>query len=103
MQIPKKLRVGGFFWRVLESEEAAIAGNCFGETQYGNLTLIIDPTLNPQKRDQTLLHEILHACMWQSGLEKRMRDQSVSEEDVVTALSMQLYQVLKDNKLHFDE
>lgn len=103
MELPKELKIGGFQWSVEEHKDVAHEGNVFGSTHTQSQKFFIEPDLAIQKRDQTLLHEIMHAIWWQSGLGKIYNDKEHKEieENVVHGLSMGLYQVLKDNKLSF--
>lgn len=58
--------------------------------------IFLDPSTTRQKKEQTLLHEILHAISWQSGLVKILNDDKL-EENIINSLSFGLYQVLTDN------
>ena len=97
MKIPKTIKVGGFIWTIQEDEKIATEGSVYGSTHHGKQQIFIDPDISQQKKEQTLLHEIMHTVFWQSGLNFRYRENKDFEEDVVTSLSMGLYQVLKDN------
>lgn len=99
MKIPKKLKIIGFEWQVKESQAIADEGNCFGSTHTQNQIIYLEPKSPLQKKEQVLLHEILHAIWWQQGLGIRFKDKKEIEEEVVTTLSQGLYQVLKDNNL----
>lgn len=103
MKIPKKLRIGGFVWTVEESEKVAAEGNVYGSTHHTKQRFFLEPNENLQKKEQVLLHEVLHAIWHQTGLGKRYASDAEKkmEEEIVHALSMGLYQVIKDNKLHF--
>jgi len=50
--------------------------------------------MSRDKKEQTLLHEMLHACFNEAGFDEQ-------DEDVVNRLGIVLYQVLKDNNLSF--
>jgi Zn-dependent peptidase ImmA (M78 family) len=99
--IPKKLKIGGFIWKVIESKDISYEGNCYGSTHFDSQTIYLNPDIPQQKKTETLLHEIIHACMWQCGLNRTfsIKDKEITEEDVVQPLSMILYQVFKDNGL----
>lgn len=102
MELPKELKIGGFQWTVEEQKDIANESSVFGSTHTQSQKIFIEPGLNIQKRDQTLLHEVMHAIWWQSGLERIFDDRKM-EEKVVHAMAMGLYQVLKDNKLQFHD
>ena len=102
MSLPKKVKIGGFWWKVKINGDIAEEGRCFGSTHYKTQTLYLDPDTTETHQKQVLLHEILHAIVWQVGLEKRFTDKDIiSEENVIGSLSHTLYQVLKENKLDF--
>lgn len=100
MKIPKKIRINGFDWSVEENEKVAIEGNIFGSAHYVKQRIFLDPDESRQKKEQCLLHEVLHVVFWQSGLKTRFEKvQGVTEEEIVQALSFGIYQVLRDNKM----
>lgn len=102
MKVPTKdftLRIGPFDYDVIYSEEVANEENCFGSTHNNEQKIFLEPKRKRQKIEQTLIHEVLHACAFVSGLSYRFgrKDEAPSEEDVVRELSMVFYQVMKDN------
>lgn len=99
MIIPKKLKIIGFEWQIKENQELADEGSCFGSTHIQTQTIYLEPKAPLQKKEQVLIHEILHVLWWQQGLSIRFKDQKNIEEELVTTLSQGLYQVLKDNNL----
>lgn len=103
MEIPKTLKIGGFTWTIEEHQDVAREGNIFGSTHQTSQKFFLEPNLSIQKQQQTILHEILHAVWWQSGLGRIWDgpDKSKDEERIIHALSMGLYQVLRDNDLTF--
>lgn len=101
MEIPKKIKILGLNWNIVLSKVAAEEGEYFGRTKYANQEILIDPSATQQYKEKTLLHEILHACWWQSGLSKDEQIPKNVEEKIVHALSSCLYQVIKENKLTF--
>lgn len=100
MKIPSKIRIIGFEWVVKEDKNVAAEGQIFGSTHSFSQTIFLDPDTTPQKKEQTFLHETMHAIWWQTGLGKRYdKDKGVIEEEIIGALAQGLYQVLKENKL----
>jgi hypothetical protein len=99
MIIPTKLKIQGFDWQVEESKDVSSEGNCFGSTHSHSQKIFIDPTTTTQKKEHTVIHEIMHAIYWQTGLGIRYKEQKILEEEIVSAISHGLYQVLKDNDL----
>lgn len=90
-KLPKKLKIGGHIFSIDESKELEGAN---GKTFYSKNLIEIDKTLVQDQKESTLLHEIFH-CMNACFDEKELGHM------LLDSLSEQLYQVLKDNKLHF--
>lgn len=99
MKIPKTVKIMGFDWSIKKDKSVATEGNIYGSTHHGSQTIFLDPENTPQKMEETLLHEMLHAIAWQTGVEKRHRKLEGVEEDFITALASGLYSVIRDNKL----
>lgn len=93
MRIPEKIKILGHDYAVVMVD--------LNETDtYGNMnpsTNVIRLNKNKAQSqiDSTLLHEILEAL--NQGLELRL------EHNQISSLEAGIYQVFKDNKLHFDE
>ena len=101
MQIPKKLRIGAFDIPIVWVPDLELDGEaCNGTWCSRNLEIKLDPAINSQHQASTLLHEIIHAILWTTGITYVLSEDS--EENFVAALSCGLYQVLKDNKLIFN-
>jgi len=98
MKIPNKLKIGAFEWEVEENAKTAMEGNCFGSTHPNTQQIFLDPASKQQKKEETLLHEVMHVVWWQTGLSERYRKTPEIEEEIVKSLSHGLYQALKDNK-----
>ena len=98
MKIPKKIKINGFDWEIQEDANVAMEGSVFGSTHYKNQKIFLDPNTTQQKKEQCLIHEAMHAVVWQTGLNERFRNpEKLTEEEIVQALSFGMYQVLKDN------
>jgi hypothetical protein len=98
VKLPTTLKINGFDWKVVESDAVAKEGSVYGSCHYSTQTIYLDPASTDQKKKQCLLHEVMHAVAWQTGLSKRLKDDKL-EEEIVTALSFGMYQVLADNGL----
>ncbi len=99
MKIPKKVKVGGFIYPVIENADVANEGNVYGSTHLRRQKIFLEPSETQQKKEQTFIHEVLHAIWNQIGLNTRMKDTPKLEEEIIDGLSHGLYQVLKDNDL----
>lgn len=88
-----RIRIAGVDYEVVEFD-SRLNRNLMGEEVYAESKIYIADNLPPDKKRETLLHEIMHIiyqnCYLQPGDE---------EERVVSALSTGLYQVLADNFL----
>lgn len=98
MKIPKKLKIGGFIYKISRDTNVADHSSSFGTTINGRQVINITRDVPFQKQEQTLLHEILHAVWFVYGL-KEAGYKSEQQEHIVDALSHGIYQVLKDNKM----
>lgn len=102
MIIPNKIKVLGFDWTIEDNKDVAYQGNCYGSTHHASQKIFLEPlnVVSEQKRQQVLIHELLHAIWWQMGLSiKYDKDQPKLEEELITTISQGLYQVLNDNNL----
>lgn len=99
MKIPSKLKVGAhtFTVRKANARDAEKGSDYWGKTDYSNATITIDNEVQQSKMEEVLLHEILHVCFDHSGL--NVKYDRGEEENIVNALSNQLYMILKVNKL----
>jgi hypothetical protein len=98
MMIPSKVIVAGVEYKVVEVENVIVNGSVdyVGSCSYGNTEIEILSRLSETKKEQTLVHEILHACFNEAGFDEQ-------DEDTIKRVSNVLYQVLKENKLYFGE
>lgn len=99
MNIPKELKIGAFIWTIQDSKDLAYEGQCYGSTHGYTQKIFLDPGQTDEKKRQTVIHEAMHAIWWQTGLGVRYKNTKDLEEEVISAISMGLYQVLKDNDL----
>ena len=91
--IPNNIKIGGLTIKVEERNNLASNRDKFGEFSFMEQKIIIDESLPQDKKEETLLHEIIEALNGYYSLNL--------EHDVITTLGFGLHQVLKDNKLHF--
>lgn len=96
-----KLKIGGFEWTVEENEEVAGTNDVFGLNFPKEQIIYLKPNLTKQLRSETLIHEVLHAIFWQTGLDTEFDDEQ--EEKIVSALAHGLYQVLRDNGIFYEK
>lgn len=100
MKIPKKVKIGGFIYKIIRKKEFAGSDAGFSGTAKHNQTEIElsrshkGELYNAQKIEECFMHEIVHCVDVVYNGQK-------FDEDTVDRLSQGLYQVLKDNKLNF--
>ena len=90
--IPKKVKVAGIDYEVKEVEGILERFNVLGQINYHKGVIELDNSLCQTRKEQTFVHELLHACFREAGYEEQ-------EEEMIDRVSSVLYQVLKDNKL----
>lgn len=97
MQIPETLKILGktFSVEMVENLRQEDGHSCCGTVGVCDQRIRLNPGYPKECVDSTLLHEIIEAAtgLLELGLEHKQ----------ISALEEFLYQVLKDNKLHFDE
>jgi len=91
--IPDKLKVGGLELHIEQVAGLAANRDRFGEFSPMEQKISIDISLPESKKEETLMHEIIEVLNSCYELEL--------EHEKITTLGFALYQVLKDNKLHF--
>ena len=97
---PAVVRVGPLDWLVVyDATTLTSARRQTGEETLGfcckaELTITLDPKLPDQQVAATLLHEVLHACVFAAGIEFKDEDE---EERVVNQLGLVLFGVIRDN------
>ena len=66
----------------------------WGYTDYARSAIYIDNKLSKQHIKQTLVHELVHAMLWETGAVDGYND-----EKLVNSLGNMLYSVLRSNNL----
>lgn len=95
--IPQKINVAGIDYQVKEVDTVIIGDSTSyaGSCDYVKSEIQLLTSLSQTKKEQTLVHELLHACFNEAGFNEH-------DEDLVNRVSIVLYQVLKDNRLSFE-
>ena len=97
ISIPDTLRINGFDWKVVVTDNLINTSDCFGVTDTVGQKIFLSQDTPPQNVICTLLHELIHVIIWQGGL-RNVIDRK-EEEIIAAAVSQGLYQVLKENDL----
>jgi hypothetical protein len=93
--------IGGQRWSVLlcspRSKHLKKDGcKCVGICNYEKNKIYISSELNSEAREDTLLHEVLHALLHVTGAEAAYDGDAGKDEDLVKALTPALHRLLKD-------
>jgi len=95
MNIPKKVKVGGLIYDILEVNHALCVNRqeVKGRIEYDfNKISIRNDIQSRQGMEQTFLHELVHAMAKERGLDWGDDDELYTEE-----IAKSLHQVIKDN------
>lgn len=96
------LKVGAFAYEIIDDATFTRHDNKMGATDNNSLSIYVDPELPKGKVESIVLHELLHAMMYTSGISQIMSDnEEFTEEYLVFTLTNILYNVLKDNPDYF--
>lgn len=95
--IPNTVIVAGIPYTIRESVVVVIDGNTnyAGSCNYENAIIEIKEDLPNERKQETFIHELLHAILFEAGY-------SEHDEELVSRASKIMYQVLKDNNLSFN-
>lgn len=95
MKIPKTIQVVNKEWRVEYKWNLRYDGHkCDGLCCHETRTIFIDRSLSKQEKEETFLHEYLHAIIAELGI-KRKSLPIVLEELLVESLSQEIYEKFK--------
>ncbi|WP_027725441.1 hypothetical protein [Tuberibacillus calidus] len=92
--IPEKVKVAGIEYDIKEVNGLTDKFNLLGQINYNIGIIELDDGISECRKEQTLVHEILHACFKEAGYDEH-------DEDMINRVGIVLYQVLKDNELCF--
>lgn len=86
-QLPKKLKIGGHLYTIVEVKENDFASSPCGRMSRNTNEIQISSSLTKSNKEVTLFHEIIHAINGELS------------EAMVDSLAEQLYQVFAENRL----
>jgi hypothetical protein len=98
---PVSVLVGPFSYRVVFSAdrikelEKESNTELYGITSHGDLEIALQPDCAEMVIRETLLHEVLHALFYNTGLTERLSEKM--EEQVIRSLSPALFDLLRRN------
>ncbi|WP_446662966.1 ImmA/IrrE family metallo-endopeptidase [Geobacillus sp. CCR] len=94
--IPSKVKVAGIEYEVHEVDGILERFNTLGQINYHKGIIELDASLCQTRKEQTFIHELLHACFKEAGYGEY-------DEEVIERVANVLYQVLKDNHFTFGD
>ena len=92
VDMPKIVRVGVHPYSILRKQKGQMGDN-LGDCDGNVLQISVAKRLKKTVAQETLLHEVLHACNYPSFVGK----ENISEEDIVNACAPVLLQVIREN------
>lgn len=96
--IPSKVKIGSITYDVSTNKDDYLKGaELLGEIAYTDQTVFVRSDIPKERQDNVFIHEIVHGMLYEMG------HKDFDNEDLIKPLSNILYQVLKDNKLSFDQ
>lgn len=95
MKPPKRVTVAPHVYTVEWAKPSGLDHEQYGCTDVGRTTITLAPGMSGSMQRDTLLHEVLHAALDQTGWAHRLG--SKREELLVRALAPVLLGVLRDN------
>lgn len=99
MKRPNRLRVGSRRYIISMGDPHMLgAANAAALVQHSTGTIVYDPEFAPESIAESLLHEALHCCFADSGINLDRE----KEEWIVSALSPRLAALIADNPKFFE-
>lgn len=96
MKLPKVVYIGPFDYAVKQKKRLDTP-MLLGETKNEITTILIREAQSACSKRDTLLHEVLHAVLFSSGLLTALPLSHDDEERLVVTISPWLHQLLRDN------
>lgn len=94
--LPAKVKIGAITYKVKEVKNMHEEFDHLGQILYTKGKIRVDKDLADDRKEQVLVHEILHGVFYEAGIEEQ-------DEDMINRVSIILHQVLKDNDLSFSK
>jgi Zn-dependent peptidase ImmA (M78 family) len=88
----KQLKVGGAVYTVNEVKGLVSKVSMYGNVDFSDCIIQIDANISDERKEQTLIHEMLHAVHFEDGY-----DPSEQDEDMINRTANVLHQVIVDN------
>lgn len=93
---PKRVKVGPFKYKICWNAEKLESEHTIGECGVTNHIIVVDPDHPLPTLQETLLHEIVHACLGTFRIQFHT-DWDEIDEQISSLLGVMLFGVLQDN------
>lgn len=94
----EKIKIGGMEYQVKEIKFGESNGDVtLGECHFETADILINENLSDKRKEQTLVHEMVHAMLFECG------SIEYDNEELVNQMGLIMYQILKDNDLKLSE
>ena len=85
----EEVKIGGIVYPIEIVNDFTGETGDWGQTNFKKSKITIDSNLEKQRKNQILVHEIVHALFFEAGIK--------DDEDKVNRLGLVLHQMLADN------
>jgi hypothetical protein len=100
-RIPDKIKIAGITYDVIQKnadDNLKPSGTVYGEIVYDRQKIVLEESAPKEFKECCLVHELVHGILYAMA-----RHDLRSNEQFVEGFAQQLYQVMKDNKLCFND
>jgi Zn-dependent peptidase ImmA (M78 family) len=88
----KQIKVGGTIYTVNEVDGLLRKLSMYGNVDFSDCIIQIDADMSEERKEQTIIHEMLHAVHFEAGYNPEEQD-----EDMINRTANVLHQVIVDN------
>lgn len=95
MKIPKFIQIGQVTYEIILNDNISENYEVWGTTNTKTQRIYLSETLTQERLEETLIHELLHACICESNLDYFLKKENVNGEDIISTIDSYVYQVVK--------
>jgi hypothetical protein len=92
---PRNILIGHAYYTVKYDKSLNANAGALGVTGTETQQIHLDPQMGPDVERETLLHECLHGCWYQTLLDRQYRDKQ--EEDIIYTMAPKILELLRSN------
>ena len=78
-KIPKQIKLAGHWWKIRYDKGLTKRHGKYGQCDYENLVIYIEPSITDTLKSHTLVHEIVHAISDQFVYANALSEETVSQ------------------------